>query len=122
MADSSKHFSRKELQCSASGNCEMQESLLNKLESVREEYGKPMRVSSAYRDPELHPIENKKLNPGEHSRGNAIDILCWGQEAVQILKLLLKHGFTGIGVSQKGQFDSRFLHADLRKTPTIWCY
>ena len=120
--DSSKHFSRKELQCSASGRCEMQSELLNRLELVREEYGHPMRISSAYRDPELHPIENKKIQPGEHGRGNAVDILCFGEEAVKILKLLIKHGFTGLGISQKGQFENRFLHADLRQNPTIWSY
>ena len=122
IVESSKHFSRKELQCSASGQCQMQSELLDRLELVRQEYGNPMRISSAYRDPELNPIENKKMKPGEHGRGNAVDILCFGEEAVKILKLLIKHGFSGLGISQKGQFEKRFLHADLRQNPTIWSY
>jgi len=120
ITDSSKHFSRKELQCSASGRCEMRQELLDRLELVREEYGRPIFLSSAYRDPELHPIENKKIKPGEHARGNAVDILCYGEEALKILRLLCKHGFTGIGVYQSGELGSRFIHADLRQKPTLF--
>jgi hypothetical protein len=55
-----------------------------------------------------------------HSTGLAADIGISGSEAVALLRLALDAGFRGVGVQQKG--SGRFLHVDLRETPTIWSY
>jgi len=85
-------------------------------------YGKPMKVSSGYRDPS-HPIEAKKASPGFHTTGRAVDIAVSGADAVKLLTLALQVGFTGIGVQQKG--GGRFIHLDdvvSLTRPNIWSY
>ena len=57
--DHSTHFKRKELQCSFSGECQMQDWFMEKLEALRMDYNRPMRLSSAYRSIE-HPRERTK--------------------------------------------------------------
>lgn len=88
-----------------------------------------MVVNSAYRCPN-HPIEAKKVAQGKsvgaHASGRAVDIAIQGEDARELLKMALEHGFTGIGVQQKG--SSRFLHFDDLlaedgfSRPTIWSY
>ena len=52
----------------------MMQSFLDRLEALREEYGKPIRVSSAFRDAS-HPAEAKKDKVGYHGLGRAADLL-----------------------------------------------
>jgi zinc D-Ala-D-Ala carboxypeptidase len=125
MIDWSKYpnFSSSEMKCQHCGAEGISTKLMDKLQSMRTEYGKPMRITSAYRCPK-HPIEAKKSTPGAHALGIAADIGVEGQEAHRILELAFKHGFTGIGVQQKG--SSRFIHLDVRDgelpTPVVWSY
>jgi uncharacterized protein YcbK (DUF882 family) len=117
------NFSAKEFQCSHCGADGIQESLISKLQAMRTEYGKPMRITSGYRCPQ-HPIEAKKSTPGTHALGIAADIGVEGAEAHRVLELAFKHGFTGVGVQQKG--TGRFIHVDIRKgelpSPMVWSY
>ena len=61
-----------------------------------------------------------------HATGLAVDILCRGTEAYKIITNACDYGFTGIGVSQKG--DNRFIHLDIathadgKQRPTVWSY
>lgn len=116
------NFTAAEFSCSHCGANEINESLLNKLQLLRNKYGKPMKITSGYRCPK-HPIEAKKAAPGAHSTGLACDIGVSGSEAHQILLLAMELGFTGIGVQQKG--TGRFIHVDLtvgQNRPTVWSY
>jgi zinc D-Ala-D-Ala carboxypeptidase len=117
------NFSAREFTCSHCGSEGVQEALLDKLQAMRTEYGKPMRITSGYRCPQ-HPIEAKKSVPGAHALGLAADIGVEGPEAHRVLALAFKHGFTGIGVQQKG--TGRFIHVDIRSgqlpTPSVWSY
>jgi zinc D-Ala-D-Ala carboxypeptidase len=117
------NFSAKEFLCTHCGSEGVQEALLVKLQAMRTEYGKPMKITSGYRCPQ-HPIEAKKTSPGAHALGLAADIGVEGAEAHTILALALKHGFNGIGVQQKG--TGRFIHVDVRSgqlpTPAVWSY
>jgi|DEB0MinimDraft_6_1074348.scaffolds.fasta_scaffold47763_3 zinc D-Ala-D-Ala carboxypeptidase len=123
--DHSTHFKRKELQCSFSGECQMQDWFMEKLEALRMDYNRPMRLSSAFRSIE-HPRERTKPGGkgGRHTQGVAVDCLVYGEDALDLISLALKHGFNGIGVSQKGDFNSRFIHLDIRQesSPAIWSY
>lgn len=98
---------------------------MNKLDIIREEVGVPFIVSSGYRH-KTHPIEAKKLTPGAHASGKAVDILIRGKDALKVIEVALKHGITGLGVKQHG--DSRFIHLDVldsepqRPRPTVWSY
>jgi uncharacterized protein YcbK (DUF882 family) len=116
------NFTLKEFECSHCGAVEMQSGFLEKLQALRTSYGKPMRITSGYRCPN-HPIEAKKPTPGVHSTGRAADVAVRGMEAYRLVQLAFEHGFTGIGVQQKG--DGRFIHLDDSPTesrPMIWSY
>ena len=99
-----------------------------KLEILRAEYGKPMPVRSGFRCPN-HNMQASSTGPcGPHTTGKAVDIQVSGADAYHLLGLAIRHGFTGIGLSQKGQHGSRFLHLDAiepgpgRQRPAVWTY
>lgn len=114
-------FTRTEMACKYTGKCEMDPQFMLMLDSLRLAHGKPLRVSSAYRDP-IHPSEAKKPFPGWHTRGKAADILVFGPEAYDLVRTALAIGFTGIGVSQGGPMHQRFIHLDTRNDRMIWSY
>lgn len=106
----------------------MDESFIDRLQSLRDKYGKPMRITSGYRCPD-HPAEAHRRDTGRlgpHTTGMAADIAIQGNEAYSLLRLAMQMGFTGIGVQQTG--DKRFLHLDTLTDndgfprPWIWSY
>lgn len=125
MTWTSKYFTSEEMACSASGIEKMDPGFMRKLDSLRREWGKPMIVTSAYRDPEQHPIEAAKANPGAHAYGRAADIALRGEDAYEFLKLAMAY-FPRVGVNQKG--SARFIHIDDMEpedgfpSPHIWSY
>lgn len=118
-----KNFKEHELVCSHCGefnpNQEFQ-LLMNRVQQMRNELGFPMSVSSGYRCKD-HPIEKAKSVAGQHSIA-AIDLRVSYNRAYQVLNKALEMGFTGIGVNQKGDPNTRFIHLDLRESPTVWSY
>lgn len=120
-----RNFSAREFDCQQTGENQMQQSFMNRMQALRSDYGKPMRVSSGYRS-ERHSIEAAKERPGAHTTGRACDIAVSGGDALHLIALAVKHGFTGIGVQQKG--SGRFIHLDdiehtaHRPRPWIWSY
>ena len=113
------NFSQAEFRCRHCGRQEMQPEFMEKLQALRVQFGKPLRVTSGWRCPD-HPIEKAKPHPGMHATGLAADLGVQDGDAVSVLHLALGLGFRGIGVQQKGA--GRFLHLDLRSEPTIWSY
>lgn len=117
------NFTRKEMACTHCGAEGVRPELMEKLQAMRLEYGKPMTITSAYRCPK-HPVEINKSTPGAHALGLAADIGVQGAEAHAVLALAFKHGFTGVGVQQKG--GGRFIHVDVATTelprPMVWSY
>jgi len=120
-----KYFEERELTCRHCGKSGMNEYFMTSVETLRETVDFPFIISSAYRCPD-HPIEASKSSPGAHTSGRAMDIVCSGKNAHKLLQEAMKMGFSGIGVSQKG--DSRFIHLDdledssNRPRPWIWSY
>ncbi len=118
-----KYFSDDELRCQCgcgvlNPNPEF-DVLMQIMDKIREEYGKPLRVTSGYRCAN-HPIEKKKAKPGQHNVA-AIDLGVSRKDAVRLLRIAMSYqSIRGIGVQQKG--DARFLHFDMRTEPTIWSY
>lgn len=101
----------------------MDVEFMEKLQQLRNEYGKPIYITSGYRHPS-HPIEAAKDKPGVHSTGCAVDIAANGWEAYKIVKLAYKYGFTGVGVNQTGD-SGRFVHLDTLDDfprPNLWSY
>jgi zinc D-Ala-D-Ala carboxypeptidase len=116
-------FKKEEFDCKHTGDNEMKPEFMDKLLAIRKRYGKPMWVTSGYRSPK-HPIEAAKKASGAHSTGRACDVAIQGSEALELLKIALEEGMTGIGVQQKG--SGRFLHLDdvteEIQRPWIWSY
>lgn len=127
MTWTSPYFTEEEMACSHTGISDMDPQFMEKLTSLRADWGQPMVVTSAYRHP-THPIEARKTKPGAHASGRAVDIAVSGEDAYKFLCSALGHGFTGIGVAQKGDHSSRFIHLDdLTESegwprPTVWSY
>ena len=123
--NTSTYFSQYEFKCSHTGKCDMNPEFIDKLNDLRLAFGKPMTITSVFRDV-THPIEAKKKTPGAHTTGCAADIAVSREDAFDLLSLALTKGFTGIGIQQKG--SGRFIHLDTLKNsperprPTIWSY
>lgn len=118
------NFSESEFRCKHSGKCEMHPEFMARLQKLRDLYGKPMVITSGYRD-KTHPIEARKPGSGgAHTTGRACDVAVRGADAIRIVQLAIQLGFTGIGVQQKGA--SRFIHLDDvtegLPRPTMWSY
>lgn len=105
------NFTKEEMSCRETGENEMQKEFMDKLQELRNRFGKPIIISSGFRSVK-HSIEAKKTKGGYHTKGLACDIACWSNNAYDIVKIALEVGFTGIGVNQKG--NGRFIHLDLR--------
>tara|TARA_Y100001937_G_C7067876_1_gene306923 strand:- start:673 stop:1050 length:378 start_codon:yes stop_codon:yes gene_type:complete len=122
-----KNFKLEEFACRHCGENNISHELINKLQGLRTELGFPFVITSGYRC-KNHDAEKNKPFPGTHNSGIAVDILCKSEEAFKIVTNASKHGFTGIGVSQKGKLGSRFIHLDIgtkkggKLRPTIWSY
>jgi zinc D-Ala-D-Ala carboxypeptidase len=103
----------------------MKATNLDKLQALRSDCGFPFSISSGYRCPK-HPAEKKKKEPGAHGHGQGEDIIVAGENALILVTKAHQHGFTGIGVSQRGR--ARFVHLDdmdnqpSRPRPWIWSY
>lgn len=110
-------------------------SMLDRLNLLRSIRNKPTELSSAYRCSVHNQMVSSTGFYGPHTTGRAADIHCSGaqarevlfaavlvsaveagvmtmQQAQQALPAMLKAGFTGIGLAQKGDHGSRFVHLD----------
>jgi len=99
----------------------MDEEFMKKIIALREEYGSPMFVTSAYRHPTIHPIEKVKDNKGYHAKGRAMDIHVTGMMAHRLVAIAMRMGFS-CGIQQRGDFSKRFVHLDDRADPIIYSY
>jgi zinc D-Ala-D-Ala carboxypeptidase len=112
-----KYFKVSDFDCQETGENNMKEELLVKLDELREVCGFPFIITSGYRSPD-HSIEAAKSSPGTHAQGIAVDIRTrGGAERYTIVKHAMAMGFTGIGVAKS------FVHVDIRTTtPVVWSY
>ena len=121
------YFSVDELKCKGTDECEMDEGFMKKLEALRHEFNEPMIVSSGYRHESYNQVIGGAKN-SPHLYGKAVDVVISGKSAYRLMKLAIQHGFTGIGVSQRGPHEKRLLHIDTMENsdthprPWIWSY
>lgn len=122
------YFSDEELSCKC-GKCgrgseHMNHTFMEKVIKLRRKLNFSMVVSSAYRCPEHNTKVSSTGETGPHTTGRAIDIQCNHMQALSIVEEARKHGFTGIGVKQKGV--GRFVHLDDLGNgyprPAFWSY
>ena len=115
------YFTREEFACQYTGENEISDRLLLKLDLLRARCGSPFVITSGYRSKD-HPIESKKETPGTHAQGIAADIkVTDGTQRFKIVEEAIKMGFSGIGVA------GQFVHVDIRdldgnESPVMWTY
>jgi uncharacterized protein YcbK (DUF882 family) len=118
------YFTDEELRCSCCGSNKFDSDFLRLLNHLREECGFPFIISSGYRC-QFHPVEASKKKLGAHTTGKAVDILVYGDRAQRLLQAALNVGIERIGISQKGDIKSRFIHLDVcteLPSPALWSY
>jgi hypothetical protein len=99
----------------------MDPQFMERLEALREAWGKPLVITSAYRCGN-HPVERAKMGtriPGEHTMGRAVDVaMLQGEDRTQFVRLALNLGFKRIGIG------ASFIHlgGSADHTPAIWSY
>ena len=103
----SKHFSKKEFDCQCGcGTGTIHAMLVQKLELVRQEYGKPMRINSGIRCLE----HNRKIgskDTSSHIKCLAADVGCTDMsERLTLIPILMKH-CKRVGINKK------FIHVDV---------
>lgn len=128
-----KYFSKEELGChcaECNGNNwhKMNDLFMKLLVQLREKVGFGLILSSAYRCPAHNQKSSTTGLFGPHTTGKAADIKVFGEHALEVIKCAIELGFSGIGVSQKGLHDARFIHVDTLTVeenfprPNLWSY
>lgn len=122
--DDYKDFSKAEFDCKHTGKNRMTKEFMDIMQEARNIYGKPMRITSGYRD-KTHPVEASKKATGEHSYGVACDIAVMGEDVSYMISIFYALGVRRFGIQQKG--SGRFLHVGigdrhLSFLKTTWSY
>jgi uncharacterized protein YcbK (DUF882 family) len=122
-------FKPEEAVCKGTGKLLIVPEFIDRLELIRQKANFSFVISSWYRDPEHNKsVSATQSLTGPHTTGRAVDIVCSGVRALLLVDLAREYGFTGIGVSQKGLVEKRFIHiddlpnAEGQPRPHIWSY
>jgi len=91
------------------------------LDSIRAEFGKPMRITSGYRtkayNEDLIARGYKASRTSSHLKGVAADIACTNsKDRIRLIEIAIKHNIRRIGIS------STFLHFDDDKDKNNACW
>ena len=124
-----KNFSVAELQCSCCGLSDMDPDFMKILQNIRDEMKRPLKISSGVRCAKRNAEVSSTGSNGPHvPRENgtaASDILIAGADALRLIDIARKHGVSGVGISQRGPHNKRFIHIDTitdHPRPTMWSY
>lgn len=118
----SKNFHLREFTCHGSGcGCaavKVDTKLVEFLQKIRDHFGKPVNISSAYRC----SVWNKAVggvSGSRHLRGEAADISIAGVAPKEIAKYAESIGVKGIGLYMTPK-DGYFVHVDTRTAKSFW--
>lgn len=115
------NFAAHEFDCKHTGRNEMQARFMERLQTFRTMWGRPMTVTSGYRH-ETHPIETKKAKPGEHAKGLCADISVTVVDRHSFVALAFQCGFPRIGVADTFIHLGMATEEDGHPSPRIWTY
>ena len=123
-----KNFSVAEMECKCGcGSSDMDEEFMRQLQGIREEMQRPLKVTSAVRCEAHNSKVSSTGKNGPHTKRKAVDLVISGADALRLYDIARKHGMSGIGLSQKGPHNKRFIHIDAltpdeAPRPTVWTY
>ena len=111
------NFSVNKMACRCGcGTAEMDPEFMRMLQELRDHMQGSLRVSSGRRcehhNDRVSTAKNKKN--GVHTLGQASDILISGERAMLLFEKARQIGFSGIGLSQRGDHAKRFVHLDTK--------
>lgn len=95
-------FKRSELACPCCGQCQMNQIFMDRLQVLRDLYGKPITIVSGYRCAK-HNKEIRGSPQSDHLRGEAVDIRVrdkLSRELYRLRELAFKLEFNGIGIGK----------------------
>lgn len=117
----STNFQSTEFDCHGKNCCSstlIDEKLVDYLQSIRDYFGKPVNISSAYRC----AVHNKNVGgatSSRHKSGEAADIYINGVAPAEIAKYAESIGILGIGLYETDK-DGHFVHIDTRTKKAFW--
>ena len=127
-----KNFSVDEMMCHCGcGEDSMDMDFMDILQGIREDMNRPLKISSAVRCANHNTKVSSTGKNGPHvprTEGTkASDILISGADALRLVDIAMKHGLSGVGISQRGPHAKRFIHIDTlsdekHPRPTMWSY
>lgn len=120
-AQLSKNFVSTEFDCHGKGCCsitKIDEQLVEYLQKIRNHFGKPLNITSAYRC-EVHNRNIGGATKSYHMQGKAADIVVNGVSSREVAKYAESIGILGIGLYETAK-DGYFTHIDTRTTKSFW--
>lgn len=115
----STNFKVKEFRCKdGSDSVLIDGKLVDILQSIRDYFGKPVTINSAYRN----ATYNRKIGGASgslHVKGMAADIVVSGVEPKEVAKYAERIGVKGIGLYETAK-DGYFVHVDTRTNKSYW--
>lgn len=117
----SKNFKVSEFACNGKDCCTtvlIDEQLVKYLQQIRDHFGKPITITSAYRC----TTHNKKVGGAtgsRHAKGQAADFGIAGVKPAEIAKYAESIGIKGIGLYETAK-DGYFVHIDTREKKSFW--
>lgn len=117
----SANFRASEFLCKGTGCCthgQIDDKLVQILQKIRDHFGKPVHISSAYRC----SAWNKRVggvSNSYHCYGQAADIKVEGTAPAEVAKYAESIGVLGIGLYETNA-DGHFVHVDTRPTKSFW--
>ena len=119
----SKNFNSYEFRCGLGRACScttilIDDKLVEYLQKIRDHFGKPITITSAYRCPSYNSSIGS--NTGSyHTKGMAVDFVVSGVTPREVAKYAESIGIKGIGLYEN-QADGHFVHIDTRTTKSFW--
>lgn len=117
----STNFKVSEFLCHGSECCtegKVDEKLVEILQNIRDHFGKPVHISSAYRCPTWNKAVGG-VSKSYHCYGQAADIKVEDTAPAEVAKYAESIGVLGIGLYETDK-DGHFVHVDTRTTKSFW--
>ncbi len=117
----STNFKSTEFDCNGKGCCSktlIDPKLVEYLQNIRDNFGKPVKISSAYRC-QIHNPKVGGVKSSLHLKGMAADITIEGVSPAEVAKYAECIGVKGIGLYDTSK-DGHFVHIDTRDKKGFW--